>query len=202
MLHDNQPTRPSHVDSMPYAKEPLKTLYVAQRLLTTLLLVPLWVILYFPRSRRPRRSWSLKQLIAVKFTRRVYKVTELAGVTWGTRDPNMPCDNNNLKETRFEWAEPLHENYRSGVIADAEVPFKRVGMFIWPKVKPAGASPCKNLATLRHPNFYTPEPRSEDVEAGTQPVVAIFLHGGGYCHMSAHENAATSKIPRRLSKVR
>lgn len=26
------------------------------------------------------------------------------------------------------------------------------------------------------------------------------MHGGGYCHMSAHENSRTSNIPRRLMK--
>lgn len=43
-----------------------------------------------------------------------------------------------------------------------------------------------------------------DVEAaaGNIPVIGIFLHGGGYCHMSAHESSKTSKIPRRLMKVR
>lgn len=70
----------------------------------------------------------------------MYKVTELAGVTWGTRDSDAPCANGSLKETRFDWAEPLLEDYRSGVIVDPEVPFKRVGMFIWPKVKPPGTS--------------------------------------------------------------
>ena len=37
--------------------------------------------------------------------------------------------------------------------------------------------------------------------ARKQRVVGIFLHGGGYCHMSAHEKSKTSKIPRRLMKV-
>jgi hypothetical protein len=27
------------------------------------------------------------------------------------------------------------------------------------------------------------------------------MHGGGYCHMSAHESSRTSRIPRRLIKV-
>ena len=67
------------------------------------------------------------------FLRPFEHVTELAGVTWGTRDPDKPCNNRKLKETRFEWADPLPETYRSGVIVDDEVPFKRVGMFIWPK---------------------------------------------------------------------
>ena len=129
-------TYPPHLDQMPYAREPLKTAYVAQRLLTTLLLVPWWAAYYtlFPH-RRPRDSWSIKQVISVKFTRRVYRVTELAGVTWGTRDPDKPCSQRKLKETRFEWADPLPDIYRAGVLVDDEVPFKRVGVFVWPKKK-------------------------------------------------------------------
>lgn len=42
-----------------------------------------------------------------------------------------------------------------------------------------------------------------DVEesAGDMPVIGIFMHGGGYCHMSAHETAPTSQIPARLIEV-
>ena len=42
-----------------------------------------------------------------------------------------------------------------------------------------------------------------DLEAmGDIPLIGIFMHGGGYCHMSAEEKSPTSKIPRRLTKVR
>ena len=40
-----------------------------------------------------------------------------------------------------------------------------------------------------------------EATAGDVPLIGIFLHGGGYCHMSAHEKASTSKIPARLMKV-
>ncbi|KAH9922883.1 alpha/beta-hydrolase [Amylocystis lapponica] len=187
----------AYQDSMPFAREPLKTLYVAQRLLTTLLLVPFWVVKYavLPRSRRPRASWSLKQIVAVNFTRRIYKVTELAGVTWYTRNPESECDNRTLKETRFEWFDPLPEDLRSGIVVDKQVPFKRVGTFVWPKSSPPGMfTGLDTIASV-----------PSDVEAGAEsvgdvPLIGIFLHGGGYCHMSAHEGAGTSMIPRRLSK--
>jgi hypothetical protein len=44
-----------------------------------------------------------------------------------------------------------------------------------------------------------------DVEAAAAvavvpPRIGIFLHGGGYVHMSAHESSRTSRIPRRLIK--
>ena len=42
-----------------------------------------------------------------------------------------------------------------------------------------------------------------DLEAvGDIPMIGIFMHGGGYCHMSADEKSPTSKIPRRLMEVR
>ena len=40
-----------------------------------------------------------------------------------------------------------------------------------------------------------------EASAGEVPVIGIFMHGGGYCHMSAHESAPTSQIPARLIKV-
>lgn len=40
-----------------------------------------------------------------------------------------------------------------------------------------------------------------EAAAGDVPLIGIFLHGGGYCHMSAHEKAPTSQIPARLIKV-
>ncbi|CAL1699658.1 unnamed protein product [Somion occarium] len=188
-----------HLDEMPYSREPLKTLYVAQRLLTTMLLVPFWVLYYacVPRSRRPRPSWSLKQIVSVNFMRRVYRVAEVAGVTWGTRDPDANCDNRTLNETRFEWVEPLPEDLRSGIVVDDQVPFRRVGICVWPKHKPAG-NPSHSSASHNLDDSTSLGLEDLEAHAGQTPVIGIFLHGGGYCHMSAHEKSKTSKIPRRL----
>ena len=126
---------PLYASHLPFAHEPWKTLYVAQRLTTTLLLVPIWATYYLlmPRSSRPRKSWSIKQIIAVRFTRRVHKVTEMAGVVWGTRDYTKEPKQSSLKETRFQWIEPLPKELRKGVVDDKEVPCARVGTFVWPK---------------------------------------------------------------------
>ena len=125
---------------MPFARQPLKGIYVVQRMFTTLVMVLWWALYYsiMPRSRRPRPSWSLKQIICVNFTRRIYKVTELAGVTWGTRNPEKACKNESLKESRFEWIDPLPEEMRSGIVVDSQAQCKRVGVFIWPKDAPQG----------------------------------------------------------------
>ncbi|KAL4245485.1 hypothetical protein ABKN59_009417 [Abortiporus biennis] len=195
-----------HEEEMPYAREPLKSLYTFQRLFTTLCIVPWWVAYYglLPRTSRPRESWSIKQIIAVNFTRRVYKVAERAGVTWGTRNPDKPCNNRTLKETRFEWVDPLPEECRSGVVVDDQVPFKKVGAFVWPKVKPTGSGVTGNngKSTQGSPSSFASSSSDPSTlkEESSEPVIGVFLHGGGYCHMSAHETSNTSKIPRRLMK--
>ncbi|KIY66247.1 alpha/beta-hydrolase [Cylindrobasidium torrendii FP15055 ss-10] len=177
MLYDKTPAPYEHFTHLPYAHEPWKAIYTFGRLITTLLLVPCWVVYYglLPRRFRPRESWGIKQLIYVLFTRRISKVTEMAGVTFATRDPDAEPDKP-LKETRFEWADPLPEDLRRGAIRDImyQVPCKRVGMFVWPKTVP-----------------------KIEVE---EPIIGLFMHGGGYCHMSAHESCRPSNIPRRLMK--
>lgn len=124
-----------YASHLPFAYEPWRTLYVAQRLTTTLLLVPLWVAYYLvlPRSSRPRESWSIKQIVAVRFTRRVHKVTEMAGVVWAVRDNTQEPKQSSLKETRFQWIDPLPAELQKGVVNDKAAECIRVGTFVWPK---------------------------------------------------------------------
>ncbi len=213
MLYDHNPAYP-HYDALPYAKEPWKALYVFQRLFTTLALVPVWVLKYsfMPRELRPRKSWSLRQIINVNFTRRIYKVTEVAGVTWGTRDPTVAPDTTTLRETRFIWADPLPVSMRTGIVEGGGVKFKRVGCYVWPKEEPTvfaepvassdskDASPA-SVSSGDSVKVLTSKNQGSD-EGGEIPLVGIFMHGGGYCHMSAHEASRTSRIPRGLTKVR
>jgi hypothetical protein len=198
----------AHHAHLPYAREPWKSIYVFQRLFTTLFMVPYWAIYYSvtPRHYRPRESWSIRQIINVNFTRRIYKITEVAGVTWGTRDPDVEPTPNSLKETRFQWVDPLPESMRSGVIVDG-TPFKKVGCYIWPKNAPRVVNDGKN--STRHgvesPEIKTPDSSDSGVDvesnAADTPLIGVFMHGGGYCHMSAHESSRTSRIPRRLIKA-
>jgi len=146
----------------------------------------------------------------------------MAGVLWGTRDPTTEPRAGSLKETRFEWIEPLTEKMRTGILLDEEVPFVRVGAFVWPKEAPqiglrrkssnttlpngqeqtVPVKPGTSLANEVIPESPTCDPPSvdPDVEAlsARVPVVGMFMHGGGYCHMSAEEKSSTSRIPRRL----
>ena len=223
---------PPHASHLPFAHEPWKTLYVAQRLTTTLLLVPVWVSYYLlmPRSSRPRESWSIKQIVAVRFTRRVHKVTEMAGVVWGVRDNTEEPKQSSLKETRFQWIDPLPKELQRGIVNDKEVPCVRVGTFVWPKHPHRltnSSNSTQGMTSLLHfwmyssicspqdsflqkrgsqiASGYDSPSHSPDINleaTGDIPLIGIFMHGGGYCHMSADEKSPTSKIPRRLIKVR
>jgi hypothetical protein len=263
-MYDKTPVYP-HQQHLLWAHEPLKSVYVFQRLFMTLLLVPFWAAYYLilPRSFRPRPSWSIIQIVVVKFTRRMNKVTEVAGVTWGTRDPTQEPEPNSLKETCFAWVPPLPHELCSGIVDDHLVPCQRVGTFIWPKV-PSPHVHMRHVlkngdsATAPPQNLYCPEdaalgsvpaliilsdethdcstiaatstPASQyklpqmdvhvanhrtsyaadtscgidiEADAANRPsrVIGVYMHGGGYSHMSAHENSSTSRIPRRLIKV-
>ena len=220
-LYDIHPPHP-HTSHFPFSREPYKILYVLYRLTTTLLLVPYWVAKYSLFSilqsltpskchllsrylSRPRPSWSLRQVIYIGFTRRMYKVTELAGVTWGTRDPLEEPAQQSMKETAFVWVPPLREVWRTGVLGvgttadggrrSAKVDFTRVGCFVWPKERTLDRSVAVDV-----------DMENESEDAGkfgdNIKLVGVFMHGGGYCHMSAHECSRTSRIPRGLIKVR
>jgi hypothetical protein len=233
-MYDKTPVYP-HQQHLPFAHEPFKSIYVFQRLLTTILLVPLWLVYYsiLPSSFRPRPSWSITQIIVVKFTKRIYRVTEVAGVTWGTRDPTEEPDEKSLNETRFAWVPSLPDELCTGIVDDDQVLRQRVGTFIWPKILPPSASlrnVIKSGGGHSHDVTAVSTPASQyklpkidvrieetlpylgaatndiDVEADAANcpphVIGLYLHGGGYCHMSAHEESGTSRIPRRLMKVR
>jgi hypothetical protein len=255
-MYDKTPVYP-HQQHLPWAHEPLKSIYVFQRLFTTILLVPLWAIYYsiLPRSFRPRPSWSIAQIIVVKFTKRIYKVTEVAGVTWGTRDPTLEPNEMSLQETRFIWVPPLPADLCTGIVNDDQVLPQKVGTYVWPKLAPPSAhlrchvktgvdgrlseysdirqNPSDvhtvglpfesddNITAINTPATPYKLPKIDaheeplhsignaiknlDVEASAAdsppPVIGLYLHGGGYCHMSAHEKSGTSRVPRRLMKV-
>ncbi|KZV76465.1 alpha/beta-hydrolase [Peniophora sp. CONT] len=203
-MYDKTPVY-EHFEDHFWAHEPWKTLYVLQRVLVTMLLVPGWVLYYgiMPRRYRPRPSWSIKQIIIVKFMKRVSRVVEVAGVTWGTHDPTVAPDPKSLKETRFEWVPELTGDLRTGIVDDPHVECKPVGTYIWPKEPKASTRMRGNTKSVREKQSTAQaRPDAADLEndaADAPPrLVGIYLHGGGYCHYSAHESSGTSRVPRRL----
>ena len=116
----------------------------------------------------------------------------MAGVTWGTRDPTAAPDESRLRDTTFVWVDPLADEFRTGILGpecnitgEERVPYVKVGCYIWPRLS---AWTRKDL-----------ESTGKDDKA--VKLVGVFMHGGGYCHMSAHENSRTSRIPRGLIEV-
>ncbi|KAK4056878.1 hypothetical protein OIO90_002128 [Microbotryomycetes sp. JL221] len=161
----------------------LRYAFVTARVGSSLFMIPSWIWKYRHPNSRARPSWTLAQAVYVDFIRRVQGITELAGVQFGTRDvTRAPVEE--LKETRFEWIKGLRKEWVSGIIADKLVkPMKRVGVFVWESTKDDASTSL-----------------SGGTEADKRGKVGIYLHGGGYTHFSAHEDAQTSIIPRRLLK--
>lgn len=193
--------------SQPYASPRLlKWLYCTNRVSGTLFMLPYWAIKYLVQSR-PRKSWSLAETLLVDFTRRVSAITDMAGVQHATRDPTEEPDPSSLKETRFEWVPGIAGEMCSGVVDDQNVrPLARVGTFVWER-----ASDVRE--DYANGDWKGEEVDQEDYdeelsqggfsdEVGNGDLVGIYFHGGGYTHFSAHENAQTSAIPRRLLMVR
>lgn len=149
----------------PYARPTLlHYTFIILRLLSTCFLLPIWWLLLALRIQpKPRPSWSIAHGLLVSFTRRASGVSDLAGVRWGVRDPQVEPRSDRLRETRFEWMDGLSSEARVGVLKDRFVqPRDQVGCYVWE------------------------EPQ---IEGG---LVGIYVHGGSYLHQSAHESAITS----------
>ncbi|GAA5977625.1 hypothetical protein JCM11641_006879 [Rhodosporidiobolus odoratus] len=180
----------------------LKWFYCTHRVSSSLFMLPYWAIKY-AFTTRPRASWSLAETLLVDFTRRVSAISDQAGVQHATRDPTEVPDQSSLKETQFEWAPGIAGELCCGVVDDEKVrPLKRVGMFVWRRADDVredyngGNWKDSELDREDHDEEARTEGGFSDV--GNGDLVGVYFHGGGYTHFSAHENAQTSAIPRRL----
>ncbi|GAA5916578.1 hypothetical protein JCM6882_002548 [Rhodosporidiobolus microsporus] len=178
----------------------LKWFYCTHRVSSSLFLLPYWAIKY-ALCTRPRKSWSLAETLLIDFTRRVSAITDMAGVQHATRDPTEEPDCASLKETRFEWVPGIAGDLVCGVVDDEGVrPLKRVGTFIWERaddVREDYANGNWKDDELDREDF-DDESTAGESTVGSGDLVGLYFHGGGYTHFSAHENAQTSAIPRRL----
>lgn len=149
-------------------------LFVALRILSTLLLFPVCTLSYTLRiKRRPHTSWSPLQCSLLDFNRHIAGLADLAGLRWGVRDPFAEPSPRDLKETRFEWVEGLPWEAVTGILLDQFVgPTDAVGCFVWEREGATG--------------------ESATVEQLAEGFVGIYAHGGSYRHLSAHESCPTS----------
>ena len=116
-------------------------------------------------------------------------------MTWGTKDPSQEPDKDSMQETEFMWVEPLKPEWRTGILNGGvnrvdRVPFVKVGCYVWPKPK-----------EFQRRNIDLTSVAEVEGDGDGVKLVGVFLHGGGYCHMSAHESSRTSQIPRGLIKA-
>ncbi|OXH26602.1 endoplasmic reticulum protein [Cryptococcus neoformans] len=76
--------------SLLYRHPILRRFYLVIFVLTTLLfLLPLWSLLYLPRSNRPRRSWTLQRCLRVRWSRRLCGVVARCEIDYLGRDLNL-----------------------------------------------------------------------------------------------------------------
>lgn len=168
---------------LPYSKQPVKAFYIFYQICSALFLVPIWLLFYIKVSNRPRKSWSISQSITVKFLRKMHKMSEVSNVSFHIRDPHV--EGKSGKYTDFKFIPTLERKKMKGVLdIDNLDCHPLIGTYVWPK----------HRANLKYNE-------GRDVESDNKrKLVGIYVHGGAYAHMSAHEDCQTSIIPKRLMK--
>lgn len=149
------------------------------------MLTPHWWLSFATGARKiPRPTWSISQAVAVEFYRRVSGISELAGCQFETRDVTTEPDPRKLKETRFEWAERMQDEWIAGVLHDEQVcPLDRVGMFVWEKHAPGQGG---RIALVDSNSADETDTSSINSDSGPlEGKIGIYLHGGGELAPSA-----------------
>lgn len=175
----------------------VKWSFVTARVGSTVALTPHWWFSFATGTRQiPRPTWSISQAVAVEFYRRVSGISELAGCQFSTRDVTQEPDQRKLKQTRFEWAERMHDDWIAGVLQDDQVcPLDRVGMFIWDRTRsPATATGAQGRIALADSDNDEEEISSIISESpSADGKIGIYFHGGGTSSRSRlSQTAATA----------
>jgi len=114
-------------------RQPFKGLYILQRALSTLLLVPYWVIKYCRASSRPRPTWTLSETVFVMALRRMMRINEATGVMLECTDKAEEVDDRSLKETSFVWLPPIEGPLIKGTAKSEAVKPTRIPGYVWPQ---------------------------------------------------------------------
>lgn len=113
--------------------QPFKGLYILQRTLSTLLLVPYWVIKYYRASSRPRPTWTLSETVFVVALRRMMRINEATGVMLECTNKGEEVDGKSLKETSFVWLPPIEDSLIKGTAKSEAVKPTRIPGYVWPQ---------------------------------------------------------------------
>ena len=114
-------------------RQPFKGLYILQRALSTLALVPYWTIKYYRASARPRRTWTLSETLCVLVLRRMMRINEATGIMLECTDKTKEVDDRLLKETSFVWLPPAEDSQVKGTAKSEDVKPTRIPGYVWPR---------------------------------------------------------------------
>ncbi|KAE9411374.1 alpha/beta-hydrolase [Gymnopus androsaceus JB14] len=159
--------------------QPFRGIYLTYQFLSTVFIrIPLWILLAFPKSWRPRATWSISKTVKLKLTRYLNALSKTAGPLFGT-PPNHLAITPGVNVNGV-WIPPIPE-----LIKDE--------LAIWANVA--------QVTSIRIPGYWLhKEGSSITVAAPLMPgeKVVYALHGGGYAALSAHPTDPTSNIARGL----
>jgi hypothetical protein len=114
-------------------RRPFRELYILQRVLGTLLLIPYWTIKYSRASARPRKTWSLSETVWVMVLRRMMRINEATGIMLECTDKTVEVDDRSLQETSFVWLPPLEHLLIRGTANSEEVKPVKIPGYVWPQ---------------------------------------------------------------------
>ena len=114
-------------------RQPFKGLYILQRVLGTLLLIPYWTIKYSRASARPRETWTLGEAVWVMVLRKIMRINEATGIMLECTDKTKEVDDRLLKETSFVWLPPLEDLFVRGTANSEEVKPVKIPGYVWPQ---------------------------------------------------------------------
>ncbi|KAG6911110.1 hypothetical protein DXG01_003850 [Tephrocybe rancida] len=156
-----------------YRHQPLKGIYLTVQFLSTLVRIPLWVLLAIPRSWRPRESWSIKRTILVKFVRFFMGLPERVGPLRIL--PNHKAITHG-RGVNGLWVDPV-PNLITGKLET------------WTN--------AASVIPVRIPGYWTHK-KGSTFAVGAAPApgekVLYHLHGGAYIRLSAHPSDVTANI--------
>ncbi|KAI6110206.1 Alpha/Beta hydrolase protein [Pisolithus croceorrhizus] len=162
-----------------YIRQPWKTFYLTFQLLTlALVYLPICAVIYL--FARPNPTWSWKHAMRVALTRRLNPI----GIVLG----KVPFDSDYRAIESGSGVE--------GVWMDEVPHLMNAELKIWSSVA--------KVTSIRIPGYWyaktslSPKPPTP-IAAGQK--VFLFLHGGGFTHMSAHPKSPISVVPRSLVEL-
>ena len=135
----SRPAKPPLLASMTERTEPLrfrqpfKGLYILQRVLSTLILIPCCTIKYCRTSARPRQTWTLNETSRMMMLQRIMWINEVTGIMLECTDKTKEMDPRSLQETSFVWLPPVEDPLANGTAKCEDVKPARIPGYLWPQ---------------------------------------------------------------------